>query len=159
MDIIDKKCQFYVYKLTIMDTGTISLKKRNKTVREEWSTKPPRISPLIQSVAQPVIASPSVRKTNLSKEGQFYMCSECPYSAEEWMTAFAKKNINSEGKWMKFQTKNRVINVDKQAYEQLKVSFMKVCVKTHKTCFDVVVVTTPTQLQRNLNPTIVGGWT
>ena len=24
MDIIDKKCQFYVYKLTIMDTGTIS---------------------------------------------------------------------------------------------------------------------------------------
>ena len=68
------------------------------------------------------------------------MCSECPYSAEEWMTAFAKKNINSEGKWMKFQTKNRVINVDKQAYEQLKVSFMKVCVKTHETRFDVVVV-------------------
>ena len=24
MDIIDRKCQFYVYKLTIMDTGTIS---------------------------------------------------------------------------------------------------------------------------------------
>ena len=24
MDIIDKKCQFYVYKLTIMATGTIS---------------------------------------------------------------------------------------------------------------------------------------
>ena len=64
------------------------LKKRNKTVREEWSTKPPRSSPLIQSVAQPVIASPSVRKPKLSKEGQFFMCSECPYSAEKWMTAF-----------------------------------------------------------------------
>ena len=41
---------------------------------------------------------------------------------------------------MKFQTKKRAINVDKQAYEQRKVSFIKVCVKTHKTCFDVVVV-------------------
>ena len=27
MDIIDRKCQFYVYKLTIMDTGTISSDK------------------------------------------------------------------------------------------------------------------------------------
>ena len=70
------------------------------------------------------------------------MCSECPYSAKKWMTAFdhMKKNINSEGEWMKFWTQKPVNNVDKQAYEQLKVSFMKVCVKTHKTCFDVVVV-------------------
>ena len=75
------------------------MKKRNKTVREEWSTEPPRSSPLIQSVAQPVLASPAVRKPKLSKEGQFYMCSECPYSAKKWMTAFdhMKKNINSKG--------------------------------------------------------------
>ena len=67
------------------------------------------------------------------------MCSECPYSAKKWMTAFDHMK-NSEGEWMKFSTQKPVNNVDKQAYEQLKVSFMKVCVKTHKTCFDVVVV-------------------
>ena len=38
MDIIDKKCQFYVYKLTIMAAGTISRKPSRKTGRKKGAT-------------------------------------------------------------------------------------------------------------------------
>ena len=62
------------------------LKKRNKKTREVWSTRPPRSQSLIQSVEQPAIDSPA--RPKLSKEGQLYMCSQCPFATEKWMTAF-----------------------------------------------------------------------
>ena len=39
MDIIDRKCQFYVYKLTIMDTGTISKKEDSPKNEDEHQNK------------------------------------------------------------------------------------------------------------------------
>ena len=65
----------------------VVLKKSNKTAREVWSTTPPRSSPLLQSMVQQVIVSPIVARPKLSKRGQSYFCSECPFSAEKWMTA------------------------------------------------------------------------
>ena len=63
------------------------LEKRNNKAREVWSTTPPRSSPLLQSTAQQTIASPIVARPKLSKRGQLYSCSECPYLGEKWMTA------------------------------------------------------------------------
>ena len=64
------------------------MKNRNKKAREVWSTTPPRSSHLLQSMAQQEIASPIVARPKLSKRGQSFFCSECPYSTEKWMTAF-----------------------------------------------------------------------
>ena len=63
------------------------MKKRNNTAREVWSTTPPRSSSLQQSIAPQAIASPIVARQKLSKRGQLYICSECPYTGENWMTA------------------------------------------------------------------------
>ena len=63
------------------------LKKRINTAREVWSTSPLWSSPLLQSIAQQAITSPIVATPKLSKRGELYMCSECPYSGEKLMTA------------------------------------------------------------------------
>ena len=64
------------------------MKKSNKTAREVWSTTPPRSSHLLQSMAQQEIASPIVARPKLSKRGQPFFCSECPYVTEKGNTSF-----------------------------------------------------------------------
>ena len=64
------------------------LKKRINTAREVWSTSPLWSSPLLQSMAQQEITSPIVARPKLSKRGQSFFCSECPYATEKWMTGF-----------------------------------------------------------------------
>ena len=96
------------------------LKKRNNTAREVWSTSPLRSSPLLQSIAQQAITSPIVATPKLSKRGELYMCSECPYSGEKLMTALDHMK-------KKHQFKGTLEDIlDKETYNQCGQTSLRV---------------------------------